>query len=120
MTDRTVRDVRTMTDAEVFAALAALPARFRFEVGRITLAEPDPDLLAAAQQTMPDPLVDRAAFKAHEEALSASVRPRQHWTLMIAAEPAHGGGPAFYGRAPTLAEAYLDVRTQIAAFTEAL
>jgi hypothetical protein len=113
------RDVRTMTDAEVFAALCALPERFRFDVGRITLAEPDPDLLAA--MPAPTPFRDeQLARKAHEEALQASVRPRQHWTLTLAAEPAHGGGPAFFGRAPTLAEAYLQVRTQIAVFTEAL
>lgn len=120
MTDRTVRDVRTMTDAEVFAALSALPEPFRFEVSRISTPEPDPDLLAAAQQTMPDPLADRAAFKAHEEALQASVRPRCSWTVTIASEPPMGSGTAFYGRAPRLADAYLQVRTQIAAFAEAL
>jgi hypothetical protein len=109
-----------MADAEVFAALCALPALFRFEVGRIIIPEPDPELLAAAQQRMPDPLVDRAGFKAHEEALQASVRPRLFWTLMITAEPPHNSGAAFYGRAPRLADAYFQVRTKIAAFTEIL
>jgi hypothetical protein len=114
-----VRDVRTMTDAEVFAALAALPAPFRFEVGRINISEPDPDLLA----TLPAPTPfrdEQLARKAHEEALIASIRPRTLWTLTIASEPPHGSGASFYGRAPTLAEAYYQVRTQIAAFTEAL
>jgi hypothetical protein len=119
MTDRTVRDVRTMTDAEVFAALAALPEGFRFEVGRIAIPEPDPDLLAA--MPAPTPFRDEMlARKAHEEALSASVRPRLFWTLMIASEPPHGSGTAFYGRAPRLGDAYAAVRAQIATFVEVL
>lgn len=114
-----VRDVRTMTDDEVFAALAALPERFRFEVGRVCIPEPDPDLLA----TLPSPTPfrdERLARKAHEEALQASVRPRTHWTVMIAVEPPHNSGAAFYGRAPRLADAWLDVRRQIASLAEIL
>jgi hypothetical protein len=110
--------VRILTDVEVFAALAALPERFRFEVGRVVALEPDPDLLA----TMPAPTPfrdEQMARKAHEEALSASVRPRTHWTVMIGTDP-HGGGPSFYGRAPRLGDAYASVRGQIAAFTEVL
>jgi hypothetical protein len=115
----TVRDVRTMTDAEVFAVLCALPTPFRFEVGRIALNEPDPDLL----NTLPEltPFRDeQLARKAQEEAIHASRRPRVFWTVMITSEPPHGSGAAFYGRAPTSVGAYHDVHRQIAAFTEAL
>jgi hypothetical protein len=114
MTDRAVRDVRTMTDAEVFAALCALPPPFRFEVGRIRVMEPDPDAVHAATQ-MAAPPTPWAMKMAHEEAM----RPTVFWTVMISAEP-HGNGAAFYGRAPRLGDAYAAVRAQIAAFTEAL
>jgi hypothetical protein len=115
MTDRAVRDVRTMTDAEVFAALCALPEPFRFEVGRIRVMEPDPEAMHAATQ-MAAPPTPWAMKMAHEEAM----RPTVFWTVMIASEPPHGNGAAFYGRAPTLAEAWLQVRKQIAAFREVL
>jgi hypothetical protein len=39
---------------------------------------------------------------------------------MLAGEPPHGSGAAFYGRAPTLAEAWFQVRAQIATFVEVL
>ena len=119
MNQQPVRDVRTMTDAEVFAALCALPEGFRFEVGRIAIPEPDPDLLAALPAPTPF-LNEQLARKAHEEAISASVRPRQHWTLLLTNQSPHSNGPAFYARAPTLAEAWLQVREQIAAFVEVL
>jgi hypothetical protein len=88
-------------------------------VGRIVVREPDPDLLAA--MPAPTPFRDeQLARKAHEEALQASVCPRAFWTVMIASEPPHGSGAAFYGRAPRLADAWYQVRAQIAALVEIL
>jgi hypothetical protein len=112
---------RDMTEAEVFAALCALPARFRFEVERVTSREPDwnavrPMTPAGFEAMNLEAQIARK--EAEERAMLETMRDRTFWRISLNTSP--DGGPGFYGRAETLAGAWAAVLGQIAAFSEVI
>ena len=109
------RPMREKTEAEVFAELCALPARFRFEVERVTRTEPDPDALHAARPVGLTPL----QHKEFEERMYREARPVTYWRVTLGLDPGQSG-PSFYGHGPTLARAWGDVRGQIHSVAEIL
>ncbi len=111
-------EILAMSDAQVFAALAAIPERFRFEVERVTRREPDPFLANAVMPTEVDEATLAATLAQHERDLVASMRERVFWRVTIAAGEYRD--PSFTGSGPTLATAYHIARRQIAAFAEVL
>jgi hypothetical protein len=85
---------KPMTDTEVFAALCALPERFHFGVERrISSCTMDWE----RDQAIPNPA---------------------SWFVVLSI--GEDSEPSFSARAETLAEAWADVRQQIATFTKVL